>query len=73
MFTKIIKAWNQEAELKVRISKWEAIRKELIEIKFRLVEVAEILTDRTYYRAMAAIKHRIARVTKLLEMAHAAI
>lgn len=73
MFNKFMKAWKKEAEIKARIAKWTELRQDLIAMKFRLVEMAEILTDRTYYRAMAAIKHRLARITKLLEMAHAAI
>ena len=73
MFTKFIKAWKKEAEIKARIAKWTTLREELIAMKFRLVEMAEILTDRTYYRAMAAIKHRLARINHLLTMAMAAI
>ena len=57
MFTKFIKAWKKEAEIKARIAKWTTLREELIAMKFRLVEMAEILTDRTYYRATVSYTH----------------
>jgi hypothetical protein len=71
MFKALIKFLNSD-EKKERIAKkWMDVRAALIKEKFALVEKADVLTDRTYYRAMAAIKHRLNRVNKLLEIAEA--
>lgn len=71
MFKALIKFYYSDEKKARIVKKYMDIRAKLIEEKFRLVEKAEILTDRTYYRAMAAIKHRLNRVNKLLEMAEA--
>jgi hypothetical protein len=73
MFKAIMKLFATKEIDAARIAKWEAKRAQLIEMKFRLAhEAADILTDRTYYRAMGTIKHRINRVNQLLSMAQQA-
>lgn len=61
----------KEEKLEARIAKWNETRNELIDMKFRLVELHDTLTYGTYNRAMKGIKHRLARVNKLLDMAAA--
>lgn len=69
MFAFIKAVFKKEAKVDARVAKWMDKREQLIVVKFRLVAAADTLTDRTYYRAMASIKHRIARVNGLLRMA----
>lgn len=69
MFAYIIKAFKKEFSKKERASKWLAVRKELIETKWRLVEVSEVLSDRSYGKAMKSIRRRINRIDRVLEIA----
>lgn len=74
MFAWIAKLFKNAAKIEernARIAAWNELRNELIEMKFRLVNAYEVLTYGTYNRAMKGIKHRLARVNKLLELANA--
>lgn len=74
MFAFIAKLFKNAAKIELRaarVAAWNNLRDELIAMKFRLVELHDILTYGTYNRIMKGIKHRLARVNKLLDMAAA--
>lgn len=73
MFNFFKKAKAKVAKMHARIAKWSAIRELLIAEKWRLVAVAEILTERTYNKVMRSLRRKLDRIARLLDMATAAI
>lgn len=69
MFAKFIKAVKKELAKKERAAKWLKVRKDLIDTRWRLVEVGEVLSDRSYNKAMKSIRTRISRIDRALSIA----